>query len=275
MKLKLTFLLLASVFFVSCGMPTIFAPSTSEYTLQKEPPFNPDSVEGKLEMRLSAGPNYDLLENSETKGPSLMFFYTFDSGIDSEYQLTPYELTYTMPSKFKQAFNKDIYGAKPVYNPKEVAYIEKDDVKIYLYGVNSSTGSNFNAKDQYVLTANIGNKAALDTFKLVKVDASPEQYSLQLSWTDTSPSTPNFYSNVQSSGNMLYSFNGNRFPLKQSEINALINSNDNTEYNFVENYPTKVRLHLYAAFFISGPFSNFFWSDLVYLDSIPIDLVSY
>lgn len=267
MKLKLTFLLLASVFFVSCGMPVIFAPSTSEYTLRKEP-SSLDSVEGKLEMRLVAGPNYDLLENSDTKGPSLMFFYTFDSGMDTDYQLTPYELTYTMPSKFKQVFNKDLHGAKPVYNPKELAYIEKDDVKVYLYGVNTSTGSNFNAKDQYVLTADKGNKAALDTFKLSKVDASSDEYSLQLSWTDTSPLTPNFYSNVQSSGNMLYSFNGNMFPLKQSEVN----SNENTEYNFVENYPTKVRLHLYAAFFISGPFSNFFWSDLVYLDSISIDL---
>ncbi len=273
MKMKLTFLLLASVFFVSCGMPTIFAPIDSEYYLaQVNTPSLPDTVEGKLEMKLQPGPNYDLLLDPKAEGPSLMFFYTFDSGSDSRYQLISNDL-HNFSYKFKQEFAKNSFDTKPVSNPAELLSIDKNDEKVFLYGVNNSSGSNFTAKDQYVLFAqDQGNKAALNPFSLKKIDLPSKDYVLYLDWTDTSPSPPNFISNVQASGNRLYDFAGQPFTLEQSEVNAKINSDTNHEYNFVENNPTKVQLHLFAAFFISGPFSNYFWSELVYLGAIPITL---
>ena len=271
MKMKVMFLLVASVFFVSCGMPIIFSPNTSEYSLRIVTNPSDDTVEGMLDMHLDpAGPNYGLLGNPETKGPSLMFFYTFGSGSDATYLLTSGDLS-SLQTKFKNEFNKNGYEGKPVSNPSELASIENTSGKAYLYGVNNAAGSNFNARDQYVLHAqNQGNLAALDSFTLTQTPdvADPtNRYTLDLSWSKA-PSSPAFISNALK----LCDFNGQAFSKKRSEIEEKINNTNNHEYEYMESSPTKVNLHLYAAFFISGPFSNYFWSELVYLGAIPIAL---
>ena len=273
MKMKVTLLLLASVFFVSCGMPKIFSPNTSEYSLRTVTNPSDDTVEGMLDMHLDpTGPNYSLLGDADTMGPSLMFFYTFDSGSDATYLLTSGDLS-SFTTKFKTEFNKNGYEGKPVSNPSELVSIEKTNGKAYLYGVNTSTGSKFNARDRYVLYAqNQGNLAALDSFTLTQtpdVGDPTNRYTLDLLWTKAT-SSPAFISNALK----LYDFNGQAFSKKRSDIEEKkINNTNNHEYEYIESSPTKVNLHLYAAFFISGPFSNYFWSDLVYLGFIPIDLV--
>lgn len=278
MKMKLTLLLLASVFFVSCGMPTIFAPlSPSDYTFTKLPPDEFDSegnntnVLGKLLMHLdNSETNYDLLGNSSTKGPSLMFFYAFGGSSASSNQFIdePSDLI----DNFEDEFMTNGYEGKIISNPEKLISIGTNDKKIYLYGVNNNTATNFNAFDQYVLYSKInGNNANLNYFKLTKTNLIPVQdgYTLDLTWD---PSV-NFESNA-STGNKLYAFDGNSFPLKKSYIQSKMDNPNNHEYDFLGNtVPNSLQIHLFAAFFISGPFSNYFWSDLVYLGAIPINLI--
>lgn len=274
MKMKLTLLLIASVFFVSCGMPVIFAPSSSEYTLkQVQPPSLADSVEGKLEMRLQPGPNYDLLQDPKTEGPSLMFFYAFGGKPATDYELDKH--ISAIQTEFENAYIKNKYDGIPVSDPNQVLSITRDSKKIYLYGVNNSSGTNFKAGDKYVLYAqNQPNQAALDSFTLKKTDASlPEKtYSLTLNWTERTlpvPSPP-FFSNA--SGNTLYDYTGQPFTLLKQEVLDKINNPNNHEYNFVDENSSQIQLHLFAAFFITGTFTNNFWSNLVHLGSIPINL---
>jgi len=267
MKLKLTFLLLASVFFVSCGMPKIFGPTTSEYTLNKTTADTAETyVQGELSMHLFPGPNYDLLADPDTKGPSLMFFYAFGSKDASEkpFVKEPYNLV----SSFKNEFMKNEYEGKVIYNPAKLVSTGSGENTVYLYGVNTLGASNFNANDQYVLyPEGQRNSAALDSFTLTRSNiGTPDQgYTLDLTWEEN-PSSPNFATNA-SPGNKLYAYDGKPFPLERT----VITNSSSGEYDFVKDDLSEIRIHLFAAFFISGPFSNYFWSKLEYLGSIPID----
>ena len=262
MKMKLTFLLLVSVFFVNCGMPTIFAPSTSEYTFLKTTPDAATTyVQGTLDMHLPLGPTYDLLSDSSTKGPSLMFFYAFGGAEASDNQFIN-EASY-LTSNFRTEFMANGYEGKVVGNPSKIVSTGSDNKKVYLYGVNNNTATNFNAFDQYVLYAQ-GPDASLESFTLTKTDiGTPEQgYTLDLTWD---PSTI-FDSNA--TGDKLYAFDGKPFPLLKTEIE----NSTSGEYDFVRDNLSDLQIHLFAAFFISGPFSNYFWSNLIHLGSIPITL---
>ncbi|MBI9093302.1 MAG: hypothetical protein JEY71_00320 [Sphaerochaeta sp.] len=276
MKMKLTFLLLASVFFVSCGMPTIFNLSTSEYSLQSIDNSDTDKVEGNLAMQLNAGPNFDLLEDSSVEGPSLMFFYTFGGELATSYDLT--SSIGTIQSEFKRTFIKNTYEGIPVSNPNELLSITKNTDKIFLYGVNNSAGTNFNASGQYVLysqnlPSKTANLAALDSFSLTKTDlvTPANTYTLDLSRTKASTS-PAFISNATAPLNKLYAFDGQPFTSSRSAVQNKIDDPNNHEYNYVGDNPSNIQIHLFAAFFIAGPFSNYFWSDLLYLGAIPITL---
>ena len=207
MKMKLTFLLLASVFFVSCGMPTIFAPSPSEYTLLKTTPESATTyVQGKMAMHINSNlPTYSLLADSSAKGPALMFFYAF-GGIDASENEFVNEPSYLI-SAFRNEFMHNGYEGKVVGNPSKLVSTGTEGNKVFLYGVNTKTASNFNANDQYVLHANAinqGNKAALDTFKLTKTDiGTPEQgYTLDLTWQE-GPLSPPFASNASSGDKLM------------------------------------------------------------------------
>ena len=274
MKLKVMFLLVASVFFVSCGMPTIFAPSTSEYTLAKTSPDpGDDNVKGKLSMNLTnPGPTYTLLEDSETKGPSLMFFYTFDNEEDLSKPINPSDFV----SAFSTKYVKNNFDGIPIEGSKEILSVKRDEKETFLYGLSRKGVNNtFNAKEQYILFAQSdGNRAKLDPF-ILKLDVTGSEYVINLDWNDTSSPPTLFDTNAQSaspgSGYNLYAFDGEPFPLDNGEI-ITKKSTDNHEYDYVEVTTKKIKLHLFAAFFISGPFSNFFWSKLVHLGSIPITL---
>ncbi|MGB4408264.1 MAG: hypothetical protein WBI82_15500 [Sphaerochaeta sp.] len=287
MKMKLTFLLLASVFFVSCGMPTIFNPSLSEYTFSKTSPDPVTTfVQGKLSMHLDpSGPNYDLLEGTDTKGPSLMFFYTFDNPNDIAYTLSSNEIS-DIILKFASEYIKNAYDGIPVVPSNEILSVKFTDTisnlekNVYLYGMSTQGASTqFTARDQYVLfEKNQRNGASLDPFTLTKVDiGSPATGCiLNLTYTDiTSSST--FISNAPSGD--LYAFDGQPFSLIKENIQNKIKDANNHEYDYLGeqesvggNAPESVRLHLFAAFFISGNFSNNFWSKLIHLGAIPIDL---
>jgi len=273
MKMKLTFLLLASVFFVSCGMPTIFNLTyNTDYTfLNTSPDPITTYIQGKLLMNVdSTGPNYDLLEDSDTKGPSLMFFYTFGGESATSHDLS--SLIGSIQSEFKNTFIKNTYEGIPVSDPNELFYITNNSEKVFLYGVNNSAGTNFNASGKYVLYAqNQANKAALDSFLLTKTDlVSPtNKYTLDLSWTEALTS-PTFISNA--SADKLYAFDGQSFTLSQAEVQSKISDENNHEYNYVGTNPSKIEMHIFAAFFIAGSFSNYFWSNLIHLGSIPITL---
>ena len=268
MKMKLTFLLLASVFFVSCGMPTIFAPSTSEYTLLKTTPDTATTyVQGKLDMHLAPGPTHVLLSDSSTKGPSLMFFYAFGGAEASENQFIN-EASY-LTSNFRTEFMANGYEGKVIGNPSKLVSTGSGDKKAYLYGVNNGSGTQFKAISQYVLYAqDHGASASLDSFTLTKTDiGTPEQgYTLNLTWIENA-SPPTFVSNAI--GDKLYAFDGKPFPLLKTDIE----NSTSGEYDFVKDDLSGLQIHLFAAFFISGPFSNYFWSKLEYLGAIPIALV--
>ena len=290
MKMKLTFLLLASVFFVSCGMPTIFNPNTSEYTLVKTTPDTSNTyVQGQLSMHLDpSGPNYELLADSETKGPSLMFFYTFDNANDSYYTLTSDDIS-IITSKFKKEFIKNSYYGIPVDASKEILSITLHDIvngdkEVYLYGVSPyGINNTFNARDRYVLYASDNlNQAALD-FTLKKEDNPPfpngTEYTLKLSSSNASGSPTQFISNAPL--NQLYAYDGASFSLDKAIIKNKISRSSNHEYDYLGQnkssditVPASIRMHLFAAFFISGNFSNNFWSKLTYLGAIPITLNS-
>jgi len=286
MKMKLTFLLLASVFFVSCGMPTIFNPNSSEYTFLKTT-IDPVTtlVQGKLIMDLdSSGPNYELLENSDTKGPSLMFFYTFDDGNDINYTLTSSQIG-IIASKFKEEYVKNNYDGIPVDASKEILSITINDSvnnnkEVYLYGVSPLGVSNkFTATDQYVLFAEFQrNGASLDPFTLTKTDSGSPVTGYTLVLNDKTTPSLTFKSNAEPS-NKLYTFDGESFSLEKKTIQNKIINSSNHEYDYLgqnENseiiVPDLIRIHLFAAFFISGNFSNNFWSNLIHLGAIPITL---
>ncbi len=274
MKMKVTLLLLASVFFVGCGMPTIFAPNTSEYTLTNTSPVPVTTfVQGTLSMNLSnPGPTYDLLEKADAKGPSLMFFYTFDNELDLSQPISPSEFV----SAFSTKYVKNNYEGIAIEGSKEILSVKRDEKETFLYGVSRIGVNNmFKAKEQYVLFAqNNGNRAKLDPFVL-KVDTSGTEYVINLDWTDTSTPPTLFATNAQAAspgpGYDLYAYDGNKFPLSRATMIAK-KSTENHEYDYVEATTPEIKLHLFAAFFISGPFSNFFWSKLVHLGSLPITL---
>ena len=286
MKMKLTFLLLASVFFVGCGMPVIFAPSPSEYTLSSPATETSNSVQGKFALNLGSGPTYDLLTHPATKGPSLMFFYTFDNGNELAYTLSSNEIN-SIINKFASEFVKNKYDGIPVNVSKEILSVKFTDANdtsleknVYLYGLSpQGIGNHFNAASQYVLYAeNQHNGVSLDPFGLEKTDlGSPDtDYMLKLTWTDTPATT--FKSNVAPS-NELYAFDGQPFSMIITKVQNKIKDANNHEYEYLgvkeviaDNPPSTIRLHLFAAFFISGEFSNNFWSNLIHLGAIPISL---
>lgn len=286
MKMKLTFLLLASVFFVSCGMPTIFAPSPSEYTLSSPATETLNAVQGKFALNLGSGPTYDLLIDPATKGPSLMFFYTFDNENELSYTLSSIEIS-SILQKFASEFVKNKYDGIPVNASKEILSVKFTDANdtsleknVYLYGLSpQGIGNHFNAANQYVLYAeNQHNNVSLDPFTLGKTDlGSPvTEYSLKLTWTDF-PATI-FKSNVAPL-NELYAYDGQPFSMIKTKIQDKIKDSNNHEYEYLgikevmaDNPPPTIRLHLFVAFFISGEFSNNFWSNLIHLGAIPITL---
>jgi hypothetical protein len=259
-------------------MPTIFAPRTSEYTLSKLPSdLDADNaninVKGKLSMQLDPGINYDLLEDSETQGPSLMFFYTFDNEQDLSNPIYPSDFV----SAFSTKYVKNNYEGIAIAGSKELLSVKRGEKETFLYGVSRQGVNNtFKTEEQYVLYAqNNGNRARLDPFILKDEPIGASSYVINLDWTDTSTPPTLFATNAQAAspgpGYNLYAFDGSSFPLSRTAILER-QATDNNEYPYVEETTTEIKLHLFVAFFISGPFSNFFWSNLIHLGEIPITL---
>ncbi len=139
MKMKLTLLLLVSVFFVSCGMPTIFNLSTSEYSLKSIDNSDSDAISGSLEITSTDTTSIATLLDSETKGPSLMFFYTISG---SDLSAFPFSTTIenALITTFSTKIKKEPFGLNnPIYH--ELVYTTtSDQIKVPLYefkGINN------------------------------------------------------------------------------------------------------------------------------------------
>lgn len=221
---------------------------------------------------MTSGPNYELLADSSTKGPSLMFFYTFDNEQDLSQPINPNDFV----TAFSTKYVKNNYQGVAIEGSKELLSVKRGDKETFLYGVSRLGNNTFKAKEQYVLFVQSDrNRAKLDSFVL-KLDPSGSEYTINLDWTDFSTPPSLFSTNAQAassgSGYSLYAFDGTQFPLDRVTIIAK-KSSDNHEYDYVEESTTEIKLHMFAAFFISGSFSNFFWSKLIHLGAIPITLL--
>lgn len=274
MKMKLTLLLLVSVFFcllVSCGMPTILSLNSWEYVLANIP-ITPvtNLVQGTFKMDVDPGVTFDLLEDTNTKGPSLMFFYTIDDGTEADYTLNATDLN-SFTTGFARNYTKYGYEGIPVTGSRELVAIKSysQNKDIYLYAVSGKgTGATFNAADQYVLYATSdANNAELTSFTLTKTDEISPGTGFSLKLAKTSPgSSPSFSANATE----LYDYEGNPFLQSLSAIEAKKADPSNHEYDFTSESPSTIRIHLFVAFFLEKPNTNNFWSRLVYLDAIPI-----
>ncbi|MDT4761461.1 hypothetical protein [Sphaerochaeta sp. PS] len=272
MKMKLTLLLLVSVFFcllVSCGMPTILSLNSWEYVLANTP-ITPvtNLVQGTFKMDVDPGVTFDLL-NTNTKGPSLMFFYTIDDGTEADYTLNATDLN-SFITGFASTYTKNGYEGIPVTGSKELVTIKSysQNKDVYLYALSGKgAGATFNASDQYVLYATSdANNAELTSFTLTKTDEPSPGTGFSLELARTSPgSSPPFSVNATK----LYDYEGNPFLQTRSDILAKKDSS-NHEYDFTGDSPSTIRIHLFVAFFLEKPNTNNFWSRLVYLDAIPI-----
>ncbi|MDD3903790.1 MAG: hypothetical protein PHO09_08955 [Sphaerochaeta sp.] len=267
MKMNKTILLLVSVFFCilvtqSCGIPVLVNLTTSEYTLSKMTPTIDSSVAGTLSINVLNENTEALLQDQDTIGPSLMFFYAL-SGNASEYPIG--NIQTGLINAFSTKHINKPYGIA-VSDPEEVVSYPSTDPKVYLYGFNDIGKQNFTAPE-YILWTDDAVNADLDDFTLTaeKMTDDETAYKIKLSYTQNS-SSGTFHSNSTE----LFSFEGKPFVTSVESINARTSQ----EYLYTETNPSDVYLNIFCAFYISGHFTNQFWSPLVYLGQIKLPLSS-
>ena len=261
MKLKLTFLLLASVFFVSCGMPKIFNIPSDSYILETYSPTVPipNSVSGTMEIATSNLSILSDLSDSHTTGPSLMFFYSISGESLDTYFSNVREI---FREQFKTKIKKEPFGLS---NPKYQELIFKnldDGKKVSLYGFTGEGGKHFTVPE-YILSTNSSNNPKLDHFTLeAKQDLqNNSQYYVQLTVGQDSPP-----GSFQPSSINLLGLNNSLFFTKNEDI---IN-HQTGEYDYLPDAASEIYLNIFCAFSITGNFANSFWSTLEYLGQIKL-----
>jgi hypothetical protein len=260
--MKLTFLLLASVFFVSCGMPTIFNLSTSEYSLQSIDNPNTDAVSGSLSISTTNATSISTIIDSETKGPSLMFFYTISG---SDLSTFPFSTTIenALIDTFSTKIKKEPFGLNnPIYH--ELVYTTtSDQIKVSLYEFKGINNLKFTLPN-LILTGNSnGSIPKLDSFTLkarpTAVDSS--RYYIELTVNTDTPSGSFTPTSVD-----LFDFEGFPFFTQSDDIS----SNESGEYSYFPVGSSGLFLNIFCAFSISGNFTNIFWSTLTSLGQIEL-----
>lgn len=261
MKMKLTLLLLVSVFFcilVSCGMPTVF--NLDSYSLQEVEPTIPNSVKGSLAITSSDPSVLSFLSDPDTIGPSLMFFYMVSS--ESLDPPTTETVISEFQSKFYSYVKKEPFG---INNPEYHELIYKtlsDDKKVSLYGFTGLGNKKF-SYPEYILSTNSQSNPEQCTFTLQAklVPGQTTHYYVTLSVD--SDSLPGSF---QPTSIDLYGFEGASFLTDKDEISKIKTG----EYGFLLDGTTKIYLNVFCAFSISGNFTNTFWSSLTYLGKIEL-----
>lgn len=261
MRMKLTFLLLASVFFVSCGMPTIFNLTSGEYTFQPVVNSNADSFSSSFTITSTDTSTITTLLDSQTTGPSLMFFYTISGSDDSAYPIS--SLCNTFIGEFNAKVKKKPFG---INNPTYHELVFKalgDDTFARLYEFKGIGDKKFTLPTMILLGNSSTVVPRIDkfTFQAIPTTTDTSQYYISLT-VDTDFPLGSFTPIAID----LYNFEGNPFLTKQDEISA----SQTGEYVFLPDGATELYLNIFCSFTVSGDFTNIFWSNLVYLDKIKL-----
>jgi len=262
MKMKLTFLLLASVFFVSCGMPTIFNLSTSEYSYQSIANASSDSISGSFEITTADPDTIATIEDSETNGPSLMFFYTI-SGSDLSLNYSINAIKGALVTAFSSKVKKEPFGVNdPIYN--ELVFTTIDGITVALYEFRGINNQKFGFPNQ-ILTGNSSTTVPkLNSFTLQAkpTTADPSRYYIQLK-VDTDTPLGSFTPTPVD----LYDFEGAPFLTDSDDFPV-----GQSEYSYLPDAASEIYLNIFSAFSITGDFTNIFWSTLNYIGQIKLPL---
>lgn len=264
MKLKLTLLLLASVFFVGCGMPTIFNLSSGEYSYQTIANPSTDSISGSLTITTTDASNKAILIDAQTSGPSLMFLYTI-SGSDLSLDYSMNAIRGTLIDGFSSKVKKEPFGVNnPVYH--ELIYKTlPDDTKVSLYEFKGTSNQKFGFPNQIVTGKAPAVVPKLDSFTLQakKTVSDATRYYLELKVDTATPGGSFTPTPVD-----LYGFEGLPFLTKPEDISG----NTTGEYAYLPDGTSEIYLNIFSAFSVSGDFTNIFWSSLHYIGQIRLPL---
>ena len=260
MKMKLTFLLLVSVFFVSCGMPTIFNIS-GEYSFQTVGNSNEDSFSSSFKITTTDSDTIDTLLDPSTKGPSLMFFYTISGADDSAYPNT--SIYNTLITEFSSKIKKEPFGINNAVYHELIFKTLSDDKIVRLYEFKGINDQKFTFPDFVIKGNSISSVPKIDKFTIQAIPNTPDtsQYYIRLTVDLDDPNDSFTPATIN-----LYDFEGGNFLSNPDDIST----NSSGQYVFLPDGANEIYLNVYCAFTVTGDFTNIYWSNLVYLDQIKL-----
>ena len=266
MKMKLTLLLLASVFFVSCGMPTIFNLTSGEYYFQQieNPTSGAISSSFKLTNADTDPDTIATLLDSKTQGPSLMFFYTISgSNLSTDYTIGA--IQGALVSAFSSHVKKEPFGVNnPIYH--ELVYKTLDDTKVSLYEFKGTDNQKFGFPNLILTGKDPTVVPKLDSFTLqaIPTTADPSRYYIELRVDTEIPSNSFTPTPVD-----LYGFEGSSFVTNPNDISSSLSG----EYVYLPDGASEIFLNIFSAFSVLGDFTNIYWSELNYIGQIKLPLL--
>lgn len=264
MKMKLTFLLVASVFFVSCGMPTVFNLNTGEYFFQMDSNSSEDTISSSFKITTSNPAITSTIIDSKTQGPSLMFFYTISDSNTSNYTIG--EIKDALISAFSTKIKKEPFGINnPIYHELVFKKIDEEK-KVSLYEFKGFNNKKFSLPD-LILTGNSNTVVPkLDSFTLqAKPTADTSRYYIELNVVTADPT--NSFTPISVD---LYGFEGKPFFSNQDDIP----SGEPGEYVYLPTGASEVYLNIFSAFSVLGDFTNIYWSELNYIGQIKLPIIT-
>jgi hypothetical protein len=259
----------ASVFFClllllgSCGIPQLFYVETS---LDKITVEDDTSVSAEFEVTDDESDNLDSVDSGE--GPSLMLFYILDEANSTTF------IAQGVDDGIQDAFEDEYYpsisNGKPVSpstsDPVIVSYTASDDTTYDLYAFASEDGTQFSASEYIMYAEDPENPDLVFTLtsSLIEDDST---YEMELAATDGS-----YDFTYAATDGILRRYDGSSFLVSSSEIQ----STDDEDYaNVASSGSSTYYVYVFAAFCVkSDSFTNTFWTDLVYIGDISIDIDS-
>lgn len=242
-------------------MPTIF--NLREYSFQSVANPSSDAFSSSFQITTTDSDTIATLLDSDTKGPSLMFFYTISGSDSSDFPIN--NIKGTLVNEFSAKVKKEPFGVNnPIYH--ELVFKKlSDDTKVSLYEFKGFNNQKFSFPNM-ILKGNstiVVPKIQQFTVQAKPTSSDPSRYYIELKVITDNPSGSFTPTSVD-----LYSFEGSSFLSKSEDILAC----QTGEYVYLPDGASDIYLNIFCAFTVTGDFTNIFWSNLTFLDQIKLPL---